>query len=336
MFDGEYRLPTVKNHRLYDPHVVIIGAGASKAACPKDKNGKSVPLLRNIHEVLGLQEKLKQYGFSKDELADFELLYSNIYGKKPYAHLQESLESDVRKYFQSLCITDGPTLYDYLILSLTEKDAIISFNWDPFLTQAYRRNINVGNLPHLFFPHGNTGVGLCYDCHTKGYANCLCPKCFSPLTDMKLLFPVGKKNYSDGDIIQNEWNGARSFLNHAAGITIFGYSAPTTDFDAYNLLKSAYTESNITKIAPFTIINLKENELEQKKKWADIYDKHMLQYTDDFEETILWTWPRVSLETMFDAILQQKPRDNQKSFREFKTLEELQSFAKSITEFDMA
>lgn len=336
MFDNAYRVPNVKNHRLLDPHVVIIGAGASKAACPIDKNGKEVPLLRDIHKILGLQDELKSYDFTEEELADFELLFSNIYGKIGYEQLQQVLESAVRKYFQDLVLPDGPTLYDYLILSLTEKDAIISFNWDPFLAQAYRRNIDGGNLPQLFFPHGNTGVGLCYDCHVKGYANCLCPKCFSPLTDMKLLYPVGNKNYSDGDIIQNEWNGARSFLNHAAGITIFGYSAPETDAEAYTLLKRSYSESNITTIAPFTIINLKKNEAEQKSKWADIYDRHMLQYTDSFKETILWSWPRVSLETLFDAILQQHPRDNQKSFRDFETLEELQTFAKSITEFDMA
>ncbi len=336
MHDGNYRLPKVIDHRLQDPHVVIIGAGASKAACPIDKNGKAVPILRNVHEVLGLQEKLKLFGFSKEELADFELLFSNINGKKQYVELQQELESAVRDYFQALCIPDGPTLYDYLILSLTEKDAIISFNWDPFLIQAYRRNIDVGNLPQLFFPHGNTGVGLCYDCHIKGYANCLCPECFSPLKDMKLLYPVGKKNYSDGDIIQSEWSGARSFLNHAAGITIFGYSAPETDAEAYNLLKSTYGESNITTIAPFTIINLKDSEEEQKEKWADIYDNHMLEYTDNFKDTILWTSPRVSLETLFDAILQQQPRDYQKSFKDFETLEELQIFARSITEFDMA
>ncbi len=256
--------------------------------------------------------------------------------KKEYEHLQQILESAVMKYFQSLVLPDEPTLYDYLILSLTGKDAIISFNWDPFLIQAFRRNIDVGNLPQLFFPHGNAGVGICYNCHKKGYAKCLCPKCFSPLTDMKLLYPVGKKNYWDGEIIQNEWKCAQLFLNHAAGITIFGYSAPKTDTDAFNLLKTAYIESNITRIAPFTIINLKKNEDEQKKKWADIYDGHMLQYTDSFKETILWLYPRVSLETLIDAILQQQPRDNQKPFKVFETLGELQAFAKSITEFDMA
>ena len=131
-----YRFPLVKNHRLQDPHVVIIGAGASKAACAVDKNGNTVPLLRDVHKVLGLNDELKPYGFSDAELADFELLYSNIYNKEEYVDLQKMLETAVIQYFQTLRLPDDPTLYDYLVLSLTEKDAIVSFNWDPFLIQA--------------------------------------------------------------------------------------------------------------------------------------------------------------------------------------------------------
>ena len=39
-----YRLPNHAGKRLLDPHVVIVGAGASIAACEIDKNGKKVPL----------------------------------------------------------------------------------------------------------------------------------------------------------------------------------------------------------------------------------------------------------------------------------------------------
>ena len=50
---------------------------------------------------------------------------------------------------------------------------------------------------------------------------------------------------------------------------------------------------------------------------------------------MLWKNPRVSLEALFDAILQQQPRSEEKSFREFSTLTELREFVKTITEFDM-
>lgn len=335
-FSLPYRIPSISKKRLLDPHVVILGAGASIASCPFDKNGNTVPALANIHKILGLTDKLQSYGFSEKEMENFELLFSNIVGVSKYSDLQKDLEIAVRDYFQSLQIPDVVTLYDYLVLSLTEKDAIITFNWDPFLLQAYLRNIKVGNLPQLVFPHGNVGVGICYDCKNKGYAKYLCPSCMKPFNDMPLLFPIHKKNYYDNSIIENEWEVAKDYLSRAAGITVFGYGAPETDIEAYNLLKESYKKSNITTIAPFSIINLKSEEETQKKKWSEIYDDRMFLFSYSFKESILWTSPRVSLEHLFDAILQQQPRSHTKSYRDFETLEELQNFVQTITEFDMA
>ena len=330
-----YRLPNHKNKRLLDPHVVIVGAGASIAACKIDKNGKEVPLLKNIHNILGLTLELEKYDFSDEQMSDFEKLFSDIYGKEEYSELQEKLEYEVCDYFSKLMISDEPTLYDYLILSLTEKDAIISFNWDPFLMQAYRRNISVGNLPELIFPHGNAGVGLCYECKIKGYANCLCPNCFRDFEQMPLLYPIGKKDYNDKPIIKNEWNRAKAVLAKAAGITVYGYGAPVTDIEAVELMKSANSISQMKDIAPFTIINLACNEVEQREKWKEFYDVKMMIYCNSFEESMLWRNPRVSLETLFDAILQQQPRSIEKPFVKFSSLGELQEFVKTITEFEM-
>lgn len=330
-----YRLPRLKEKKLVDPHVVVIGAGASVAACRKDKFGREVPLLRNIHHLLGLTKELKKYHFSDLEMADFELLYSNIYGKKEYGELVSFLENRVRDYFKELVIPDEITYYDYLILSLTSKDAIISFNWDPFLMQAYRRNLTVGNLPELIFVHGNVGVGLCHTCHVKGYADTLCPNCYKALDDMPLLFPIGKKDYDSHPIIHNEWSLAKHYLSRAAGITVYGYGAPQTDIEAVELMKTAYTESNIKDIAPFTIINLSSVKDEQLKKWKEFFDSEMMLYCETFEESLLWRNPRVSLETLFDARLQQHPREVERSFSKFSTLEELQNFAGSINDFEL-
>ena len=273
-----YRLPNHVGKRLVDPHVVIVGAGASIAACRIDKNGKEVPVLKNIHKILGLTDELKKYNFSDEQMEDFEKLFSDINGKVEYKDLQEKLEYEICDYFSKLQLPDEPTLYDYLILSLTEKDAIISFNWDPFLMQAYRRNICVGNLPELIFPHGNSGVGLCYDCKIKGYANCLCPDCFKELEQMPLLYPIGKKDYNSKPIIVNEWKKAQEVLSRAAGLTIYGYGAPVTDVEAVELMHSAHKISQMKDIAPFTIINLPDCEKEQRKKWTEFYDVDMLLY----------------------------------------------------------
>ena len=331
-----YRLPNCEGKRLTDPHVVVVGAGASIAACRYDKYGKEVPLLRNIHYILGLTDELKRYSFSEEEMEDFELLFSNIQGKQEYRELQKKLELEVCKYFSELTIPDEPTMYDYLILSLTSKDVIISFNWDPFLLQAYRRNICVGNLPQVIFPHGNAGVGVCYECKQMGYANCLCPQCLQEFKQMPLLYPVKKKDYNSKPIIHNEWSRAKKALSLASGMTVYGYGAPVTDVEAIELMKVAYSASNIKDIAPFTVINLPQNEKEQKERWANFYDAKMIRYCNTLKETMLWENPRVSLETLFDAILQQQPRTVAKSFEEFNTLEELQAFVKTITEFDMA
>ena len=76
-----YRLPNVSGKRLVDPHVVIIGAGASIAACPKDKHGRPLPSLRGISNLPEIASILSKHDFPNDELEDFELLFSNIYGK---------------------------------------------------------------------------------------------------------------------------------------------------------------------------------------------------------------------------------------------------------------
>lgn len=330
-----YRVPNMEGKRLLDPHVVIIGAGASKAACAYDKKGKQIPLLKDIHKVLGLTEMLAQYHFSDAEMQDFEMLYSAIYGRTEFVGLQKELEYAIGEYFRKLEIPDEVTYYDYLILSLTSKDVIISFNWDPFLMQAYRRNLSVGNLPGLIFPHGNAGVGICHRCNVLGYANCLCPNCLKELKQMPLLYPVGQKNYNDKPVIKSQWRMAAEKLERAAGITVYGYGAPITDREVVDLLKVAYSKSHIRDIAPFTIINLPENRDEQMERWAEFFEPRMMLYCGNIEDSLLWGNPRVSLEALFDSILQQHPRAVMRPFSKFERLSELQEFAKTINEFDM-
>lgn len=73
--------------------------------------------------------------------------------------------------------------------------------------QAYRRNIDVGNLPELILPHGNSGVGLCNDCKVKGNTGCLCRNCFKVLEQMPLLYPTGKNRnmIGNGFSIDRKW-----------------------------------------------------------------------------------------------------------------------------------
>src|ERR1043166_171626 len=104
-------------------------------------------------------------------------------------------------------LPDQATLYDHLVLSLRGKDIIATFNWDPFLWQAIARNWRPQQLPIPLFLHGNTAIGVCLDHRpivVRPRAQ-LCPRCKKPLQDSKLLYPVGKKNYSEDPFITSSW-----------------------------------------------------------------------------------------------------------------------------------
>lgn len=327
----KYRFPIIDQGKIANPHVVIIGAGASRAACSVDRNGKVVPLLRDIHHVLNITSQLEKYSLTGKEWNNFESLYSYIFDKKEYKKLKDLLERSIEDYFSSLQLPESVTIYDYLVLALTKKDIIISFNWDPFLLQAYRRNLKVGNLPQIVFLHGNVGLGVCYKCKNKGYINDTCPSCHQKLERCPLLYPVCRKNYYEDPLIKNEWSQAKDWLSNAGGITIFGYSAPETDREAYHLLKNSYQKSKREAIAPFTLIDLQEKQM---KKWQDIFDERMAVFCTRFEQTNLWKFPRESLEAMWKAILLMKPRLEKHKFKCFESLTDLQCFVKSFTEND--
>lgn len=44
-------------------------------------------------------------------------------------------------------IPERPTIYDQLLLNLRPKDLIATFNWDPLISQAYKRNKDEFDLP---------------------------------------------------------------------------------------------------------------------------------------------------------------------------------------------
>lgn len=60
------------------------------------------------------------------------------------------------------------------LLALREKDTIFTFNWDPFLFDAYQRNRHAVSLPSIYFLHGNVRIGACEE-HDEcwGFRGCL-------------------------------------------------------------------------------------------------------------------------------------------------------------------
>jgi hypothetical protein len=145
----------------HSPHVVILGAGASRASFPNgDANGKRLPVMADLIECLELKALIEAAGFNN--VSDFEAIYDEISTEGRYPSLKSEIESRVRAYFEALEMPDTPTLYDFLILSLRENDFIATFNWDPFLVKAYIRHREIEKLPHLLFLHGNVMIGICH------------------------------------------------------------------------------------------------------------------------------------------------------------------------------
>lgn len=95
------------------PHVVILGAGASRAALPNgDANGRRPPVMADFLDVV---PKVKGYftqaGIQVDE-EGFEEAYSRIAENPAHSKLASKIEKAVYDYFGSLVFPPTPTLYD--------------------------------------------------------------------------------------------------------------------------------------------------------------------------------------------------------------------------------
>ena len=75
-------MPTLPNLDIttqvnHSPHVVILGAGGSKAAFPRgDPNGRVVPVMQQLVECLDLTASLKSAGFV--DPTNFEAIYDDL------------------------------------------------------------------------------------------------------------------------------------------------------------------------------------------------------------------------------------------------------------------
>ena len=287
---------------LERPHVVILGAGASLAAFPKgDKNGLRLPLMSDLITVFGLDEVLENHGISS-AVGNFEELYSDIHGTGNLDTLKD-IEAKVTEHFSKLELSDGPTIYDLLVISLRSKDLIATFNWDPFLWQALSRNRRWIDVPNAAFLHGNVAVGYCADDWKMGPSGTRCPVCRKPYESTPLLYPIKQKNYQDNHFIKAEWSKLRRYLDSTYMITIFGYSAPDSDVEAIDLMKEAYKEPGIRELEQIEIIDIKtEDELRQT--WSPFIVSHHYQICDDFYDSWIANHPRRTCDTMWQQLME--------------------------------
>ena len=302
-----------KENCNYNPHVVILGAGASLAAFPNgDKIGQKLPLMNNLVEIIQLENKLNEIGVDYHN-RNFEDLFDELNAKYKNDERFLAIKEKVYSYFKNLLMPEDLTIYDKLVLSLREKDLIATFNWDPFLGLAYQRNRYIKRLPQIAFLHGNVFVGICKEHRTKGFVNCTCPKCGKIFDRVDLLYPIKNKDYSSNKFIEQEWTLLKSVLKDAYMVTIFGYSAPKTDVAAQEIMSQVWNKNQTKDLAEIEIIDKKSKE-EIEKIWSDFFTRQHYGIIDCFEKSILSFFPRRTCEAFASTTLQCDPWGDLKKF----------------------
>lgn len=310
-------------------HVVILGAGASIASARHnpEPSGKTLPSMENLIDVVGLRSIIGSATGNDPGRRNFEAVYSDLYQQSLDLPIVEIIEGRAREYFSLLRLPETPTIYDYLVLALRPKDFIATFNWDPFLYQALCRNRHIKKLPHTAFLHGNVAIGYSSKDRKAGPVGYFSKETGEEFEPTKLLYPITKKNYSEDEFIAREWTRLRRELKSASRLTIFGYSAPTSDAEAVELMRSVWGESRASKeeVEWVEIIDILPRE-QLSKRWRVFIHSQLYNCWSDYFQSVLARFPRRTGERY---IHQSYPLTPAQGFQEenpvpqFKTLKEM-------------
>lgn len=301
------------------PHVVILGAGASCAAIPDgDKYGKRISAMSGFIDKLGLSSILSRVHIntSSDNLEDIYMeLDERSKDEQKCKEVKEDLEKTIWEYMSNYQLPDNPTIYDFLVMSLTSKDLIVTFNWDPFLVQAVGRTMRfTNNIPQVAFLHGNVAVGFCEEDNIMGNVGMVC-NCGKPLSPMKLLYPIKEKDYSSDIAISKSWKTLSNALEQAYMVTIFGYSAPKSDVEAVAMMKKAWGSIDDRKLEEIELIDIRDEE-EVIDSWSEFIHTHHYSYHTSFFDSTLAKCPRRTCEATFDRLMNCIWLDGDKGFKE--------------------
>jgi len=310
-------------------HVVILGAGASIASTYRNNelNGKKLPSMNNFIELVGLTDIVQT--LPKHLVAqNFEELYSKLHKDNPQSDEILEIERRVYDYFKDMQLPNEPTIYDHLVLALRPKDLIATFNWDPFLYQAFVRNGKIADMPYLCFLHGTVALGYSKEDKRSGPAGWYSKATKNYFEPTRLLYPVDQKNYNKDEFISKEWDRLKYWLNSDSTkrVTIFGYGAPKSDLEAVRLLSESWGTRDDRNMEQFEIIDIREEET-VRQNWDNFIHSHHYDYSTDYFKSSLAYNPRRTSESYFQHYMPMTPSE---AFSEsnpvpsdFKTLEEL-------------
>ncbi len=328
------RQQEIENPTRGRPHFVLLGAGASRAALPNgDSNGREIPLLRDVATDLGIGA-LFPSDLRRLARDDFEAAYSRLFNRD--SGLAASLENAIADYFRQLRLPDEANLYDALLLSLRPKDAIFTFNWDPLLYHSRVRLNQFGlneHLPQMFHLHGMVFGGYCESDDVFGWLGGRCSRCGRSFAPTRLLFPVEKKDYTSDLAIRNSWKAAHAFLRATFQLTVFGYSAPITDVEAFALLRDGWGEATEREMEQTEIIHRPgANEDELVERWNPFIHTHHYELHDSFYDSWLGNHPRRSFEAYWSQYWEAKFIDSNQIPRNITILEELVDWCRPLIE----
>lgn len=301
------RQKLIEEPRDLHPHIVLLGAGASRAAFPNgDAAGLSLPVMDDLVDIVGLQPLIEQTGLEDAQERNFEVIYGRLASQPSYALKVREIERRIHSYFASLSLPNHATIYDRVLVSLRPKDAVFTFNWDPFLFDAYQRNRNAVPLPGIFFLHGNIRIGACLEHDKWGVRKGQCPECFQTVADVPLLYPIGQKDYSTNPYIRGNWHLAKCLFRDAFTLTVFGYGAPASDKDAVELLQSAWTSRSERTFEHIEIIDIADQSF-LHDRWSPFTPTFHYRVKRTFEQSRLARWPRRSCESLWYPMSQGLP-----------------------------
>lgn len=324
-------------------HIVILGAGASIAATRRnaERNSKVLPSMLNFIDVVGLQDIVAE--IPADLWSEnFETLYANLYANDPNSPLLGAIQERIQHYFGGMQLPDEPTIYDYLMLSLRTKDHIATFNWDPFLYQAFcRARKFTQNLPFMSFLHGTVALGYSKEDKRSGPIGYQCRKDGGIFEPVPLLYPIHQKNYNDNEFIIEAWESLKSTLpkdSRSVRVTVFGYGAPASDIEAVRLLNEAWGTPDERAMEQFEIIDVvPEDEL--RKRWSGFIHSHHYDISDSYFGSSLAANPRRTCESYFNHYqaftIDEAFRSNNRVPQNFKTLEELWAWHQPLIDAEL-
>jgi hypothetical protein len=255
-----------------------------------------VPVMAELADAVALDELVPR-DLHAPIRENFETAYARLAERDP--RIADAVNERIRGYFADFELPEEPGIYDLLLLCLRRKDAIFTFNWDPFLSQARLRleRRGVSALPDMFFLHGNVAVGECIEHRTIGDLHTRCHTCGKDRTPTRLLYPIESKNYQDGTAIEGSWKTVQDGLAHAFWFTVFGYSAPQSDAEARRLLREGWSGQRDRPYEPIEIVDRPGRDpAELHTTWQEfIYRDHRFT-PDDFFGSWMARHPRRTFE----------------------------------------